>query len=146
MKRAATLIAAALAVTAMAAADEVWSTEIGDVVYEKDLPDGTAVLSYPLDGMEERGLGYIDGLASVYTGRTSYSGVWVEPSSDEVLHCKYAIGNPETGALEWNWGRVEMIFIEPDFPGSWVIKRGTCFDELDQYLVGKPIVGGPAPE
>ncbi|MEO1101111.1 MAG: hypothetical protein AAFW65_04630 [Pseudomonadota bacterium] len=146
MKFTATLFAAALTITATAAADEVWSTEIGDVVYEKDLPDGTAVLSYPLDSTEIRGFGYIDGLAGVYQGRTSYSGVWVEPGSDEVMHCKYAIGNPETGALEWNWGRIEMIFVDPDFPGSWVIKRGTCFDELDQYLVGKPVVAGDISE
>ncbi|MEL6860176.1 MAG: hypothetical protein AAFO74_17475, partial [Pseudomonadota bacterium] len=43
-------------------ADEVWSTNIGDVIYETDLDNGMAVLSYPTEG-EVRGLAYLAGLA-----------------------------------------------------------------------------------
>jgi len=40
-----------------AIADEVWSTPIGDVVYEDETDDGWAVWSYP--GLTERGTVYI---------------------------------------------------------------------------------------
>lgn len=143
MKLVTTLIAGALAIAAPATADEVWSTDIGDVIYERDLETGAAVLSYPLGETAGRGLGYIDGLAGQYTGRGSYSGVWIEPSTDDNQLCAYAIANPETGAPEYNWGRLEMIFVDPDFPGAWVIQRGACFETPNEYLVGKPMVAAP---
>jgi len=134
-------IAAAICVAGAAIADEVWSTGIGDVVYERDLDTGEAVLSYPTIYSEVRGLVFIEGLAGQFEGRSSYSGIWVEPGAEEQA-CAYAISHPETGDPVFSWGRISMIFVEPDFPGGWVISRGTCFDDPDQYLIGKPIVGG----
>ena len=122
---------------AVAHADEVWSTDIGDVIYETDLSNGMAVLSYPTDG-EVRGLAYIAGLAGEYTGRTGYDGIWMEPASEDGV-CDIEIAAPETGEISNNWGRVEVIFVDPDFPGTFVAIRGDCFDEPDAMLVARPV-------
>ncbi|MEM7458927.1 MAG: hypothetical protein AAF331_05650 [Pseudomonadota bacterium] len=135
------MVAAAVGIAALtvgvAQADEVWSTEIGDVIYEADLANGMAVLSYPTDG-EVRGLAYIAGLAGEYTGRTGYEGIWMEPATEEGT-CDIEIAAPETGEISNNWGRVKIIFVEPDFPATFVALRGDCFDEPDAMLVAKPV-------
>ncbi|MEP1142378.1 MAG: hypothetical protein ABJH52_01560 [Henriciella sp.] len=125
------------AMTGLASADEVWSTEIGNVIYETDLDNGMAVLSYPTDG-EVRGLAYVAGLAGEYTGRTAYDGVWMEPATEQGT-CDVEIAAPETGETSNNWGRVRVIFVDPDFPGSFVAIRGDCFDDPDAMLVARPI-------
>ena len=134
-------LTAAIVLGAMTAtgvqADEVWSTEIGDVIYEADLDNGMAVLSYPTES-EVRGLAYIAGLAGEYTGRTAYEGVWMEPASEEGV-CDVEIAAPITGEVSNNWGRVQVIFVDPDFPGSFVALRGDCFDEPDAMLVARPV-------
>ena len=120
-----------------AQADEVWTTDIGDVVYETDLDNGMAVLSYPTDGAV-RGLAYVTGLAGEYTGRTAYDGIWMEPATEEGI-CDVEIAAPETGEISNNWGRVEVIFVDPDFPGSFIALRGECFEEPDAMLVARPV-------
>ena len=136
-----TMIASVTGIAALglvaAQADEVWSTDIGDVIYETDLSNGMAVLSYPTDG-EVRGLAYVAGLAGEYTGRTGYDGIWMEPASEDGL-CDIEIAAPETGEISNNWGRIEVIFVDPDFPGSFVAIRGNCFDEPDAMLVARPV-------
>ncbi|MEO1661904.1 MAG: hypothetical protein AAFR51_13010 [Pseudomonadota bacterium] len=121
-------------------ADEVWSTNIGDVIYETDLDNGMAVLSYPTEG-DVRGLAYLAGLAGEYTGRTAYDGIWMEPATEDGT-CDVEIAAPETGEISNNWGRVEVIFVDPDFPGSFVALRGECFDEPDAMLVARPVTAG----
>ena len=122
---------------APALADEVWSTDIGEVIYEADLANGMAVLSYPTDG-EIRGLAYVAGLAGEYAGRTGYEGVWMEPASEAGI-CDVEIAAPETGEISNNWGRIKVIFVDPDFPGSFVALRGDCFEEPSQMLVARPV-------
>ena len=134
------LVATGLAVCALglsAAADEVWKTEIGEVVYEADLDNGWAVLSYPIDE-DLRGLAYFEDMAGAFTNRGAFSGVWIEPDHDGVAPCPVAIAYPDTGEASHNWGRVELIFTEPDFPGGWVALRGSCFETPENYLIGKP--------
>lgn len=121
----------------IAQADEVWSTEIGDVIYETDLDNGMAVLSYPTDE-EVRGLAYLSGLAGEYTGRTAYDGIWMEPTTADGL-CEVEIAAPVTGETSNNWGRVRVIFVDPDFPGSFIAIRGDCFEDPDAMLVARPI-------
>lgn len=121
----------------VASADEVWSTEIGDVIYEADLANGMAVLSYPTDG-ETRGLAYLSELAGEFTGRTAYDGVWIEPATEDGT-CDVEMAAPETGEISNNWGRVRVIFVDPDFPSSFIALRGDCFDEPDAMLVARPV-------
>ncbi len=124
-----------------AAADEVWSTEIGDVVYEIDLENGMAVLSYPTDG-EARGRAYLSGLAGVHTGRTGYEGIWIEDASQGEL-CEVAMVAPDSGESSMNWGRVRVVFVDPDFPSTFVAMRGDCFDEPTEMLVARPVTAFP---
>ena len=138
------LLAAAIVFAGSALADEVWTTQIGDVVYERDLPTGEAVLSYPAGDMDARGLAYIEGLAQTYEGRGAFEGIWIEDDLPPADACSVSISDPETGAARNNWGRLELVFTEPDFPGGWVAIRGDCFNQPDSYLVGKPIVAEDA--
>ena len=138
------LLAAAIVFAGSALADEVWTTPIGDVVYERELPSGEAVLSYPAADGEARGLGYIEGLAQVYEGRGAFSGIWIEDDLPPADGCYVSISDPESGAPRNNWGRLELVFTEPDFPGGWVAIRGDCFNQPDSYLVGKPVTGDAA--
>jgi len=135
------ILALALACTcvfgASAAADEVWSTPIGDVVYEADTPKGWAVWSYP--GLTDRGTVYLKGLAGIYEDRGAYAGIWVEPATSDIELCDVAVTDPVTGEPQFNWGRVDIVFTEPDFPGGWVALRGNCFNQPSDYLIGKPV-------
>ena len=124
-----------------ASADEVWSTEIGEVIYDHETDAGHAVLTYPIEGSDARGIGYIDGLAGEYEGRSAYTGIWIEPDDVSAPRCDYAITDPETGEPRWTWGQIEMVFVQPDFPGSWVIQRGYCFETPSEFLVGEPVTG-----
>lgn len=122
----------------LAAADEVWSTEIGDVIYEIDLENGMAVLSFPTGTEGVRGRAYLSGLAGVYTGRTGYEGIWVEPRT-ETGTCDVDMVTPDTGLASNNWGRVRVVFVDPDFPSTFVAMRGDCFDEPTEMLVARPV-------
>ncbi|MEH6410481.1 MAG: hypothetical protein V7741_08145 [Hyphomonas sp.] len=134
------MAAAALACTGTALADEVWTSQIGDVINERELPSGEAVLSYPAADGEARGLAYIEGLAQQYEGRGAFEGVWIEDDLPPESACSVSIADPETGAARNNWGRIELVFTEPDFPGGWVAIRGDCFNQPDSYLIGKPLI------
>lgn len=126
------------AVSGAAAADEVWSTEIGDVIYEIDLENGMAVLSYPTDDEAVRGRAYLSGLAGVYTGRTGYEGIWIEPQTEAEL-CDVSMVAPDSGEASSNWGRLRVVFVDPDFPSTFVAMRGDCFDEPTEMLVARPV-------
>lgn len=137
---------AVLTLTLLAApafADEVWTTPIGDVVYVKDLATGEAILSYPADDTGQLGYAYIDGLAGNYTTRGAYTGIWIENDIVAGEACNVSIADPETGQPRNNWGRVELIFTEPDYPGGFVAIRGDCFDEPSDHLIAKPVVASP---
>ena len=129
--------AAALVMCLGAVADEVWSTVIGDVIYEKDIGD-TAVLSYPMDYPDTRGHVFIKGLGGNYDNRGHFSGYWSEPQMEEPL-CDVTIidGN---GLETTNWGRVSITFLDSGFPSGWVALRGNCFGEPVDHLVGNPVV------
>ena len=132
------LALAGLGILALSAtADEVWSTPIGDVVYQDETEDGWAVWSYP--GTAAPGTVYLKDLAGIYEGRGAYAGIWVEPERPGIELCDVAVANPVTGEPHYNWGRVDIVFTEPDFPGGWVALRGDCFNDPSDYLIGKPV-------
>lgn len=144
MLKSSLLLAAVIVFAGSALADEVWTSQIGDVIYERDLPTGEAVLSYPAADTQARGLAYIEGLAQTYEGRGAFEGVWIEDDLPPADACSVSISDPETGAARNNWGRLELVFTEPDVPGGWVAIRGDCFNQPDSYLVGKPVTGDNA--
>lgn len=141
--------AAALAILATgltsgaAQADEVWSTAIGDVVYEDEIGAYT-VLSYPTIDPEKRGLVFLQGLAGNYDNRSGqWNGYWVEENGKGDGACMVSIVD-HTGVETDNWGRIKLYFTETGFPSAWVAVRGSCFDEPSDALAGLPVVAGPA--
>lgn len=112
-------------------ADEVWSTEEYDVVYQEDR-NRTAVWTYG----DNDGVIFIDGLAGVYTERGSYNGYWVQETSS--LRCDtYREG--ADGEPTYYWGRFEIAFIDADFPSRWQAKFGLCDRAPVVPLTGTPI-------
>ena len=114
-----------------ALADEVWSTEEYDVVYQ-DERNRTAIWTYG-DGI---GTIFIDGLAGVYTDRGSYFGYWVQESSS--LRCD-TFREDANGEPTYYWGQFEITFIDPDFPSRWEAMIGRCDLEPTITLTGTPI-------
>lgn len=114
-----------------ALADEMWSTEEYDVIYQ-DERNRTAIWTYG-DGV---GTIFIDGLAGVYTDRGAYSGYWVQESSS--LKCD-TFREDAKGNATYHWGRFELEFIDPDFPSRWVAQIGLCDLEPRITLTGTPI-------
>lgn len=135
MKGNSIFLAAALLIagfTSQAAlADERWSTEEYDVVYQ-DERNRTAIWTYG----DEIGTIFIDGLAGVYTGRGSYTGYWVQESSS--LRCD-TFREDANGEPTYYWGRFEITFIDPDFPSRWEAMIGLCDLEPTIALTGTPI-------
>lgn len=137
MRNSTTLLAIALLTLCLPAqkalADERWTTEEYDVVYEEDR-NNTAIWSYGDNG----GTIFIDGLAGVYEGRESYSGYWVQDSSS--LRCDtYREG--ADGEPTYNWGRFEIAFLDPDFPSRWEAQIGLCDRAPTIPLTGTPLTG-----
>ncbi|MGB7251242.1 MAG: hypothetical protein WBC73_20070 [Phormidesmis sp.] len=137
MKKNAVLFTLALLISPLTAtsalADEVWSTEEYDVIYQEDR-NRTAVWSYGPDGRE--GTIFIEGLAGVTAERGSYLGYWVQESSS--LRCD-TYREDINGEPTYHWGRFEVTFIDSDFPSRWHAHFGLCDRETTIPLNGTPI-------
>lgn len=143
MKRTITALALAAGLAALPAlADEVWSSEIGEIIYEDDIGE-YAVLSFPGDGGEVRYLAFIEGLGLNYDDRGRHDGYWTGPSGDGFVSCPVSITD-HTGESTDNWGRVEMIFLDTGFPSAFIAQRGACFDPPVDALSAKPVLGEAA--
>ena len=124
---------------AVAQQQEMWTTEIGRVVYESDTAAGEAGLSFPIANSEQRGVAFIPGLAGQTANRGVYYGLWIEPDGSGAPACDFSITDPETGTPRRTWGRVQMIFVDPGVPSSWVLRRGYCFQDYSEFLIGRPV-------
>ncbi|NBB84502.1 MAG: hypothetical protein GVY28_14010 [Alphaproteobacteria bacterium] len=117
-------LAAAVGVaTAPAAADEEWDSTVGRIVYQVDI-GSTAVWSYPPHDERPGGLLVFDDLGGVFTGRGTHAGVWIADGVDGAA-CATAISDPEGRETPY-WGRVEIRFVDPDFPSRWVLDWARC--------------------
>jgi len=115
---------------APALADEVWTSEFGDIIYERDTADYKAVLSVPaiaLNGMtaaNARGQVMIYNLTNNVSDRYGiFEGYWTAPGEPT---CDTALMPPGSKA-SWSWGRVQVIFDRPEFPSGFTMLIGTCF-------------------
>ena len=139
MKKNAVLCALALlagaAYAPKALADEVWTTQEYDVVYEEDR-GRTAIWSYG-----EGGTLFIDGLAGVYTDRGSYTGYWTQPTSSR--RCD-TFREDANGEPTYHWGRFEITFIDSDFPSRWYANFGLCDGDPVIHLDGEPVTATSA--
>lgn len=134
MKKNAVLCALALfacgAYAPNALADEVWTTQESDVVYEEDRGQ-TAIWSY-----DNGGSIFIYGLAGVVTDRGSYSGYWTQPTSS--VRCDTFREN-EQGEPTYHWGKFDITFIDSDFPSRWYANVALCDGEPFVHLDGEPV-------
>lgn len=120
-----------------ASADEVWTTVIGEVIYESEA-GAYAILSFPTEKEGYRGLAFVDGLAGNYDSRFDFTGYWTESGNENTPECDVAITD-ETGVTTKKWGRLNMYFVDEAFPSQWVAVRGNCHDTPSDMLVGRPV-------
>lgn len=109
-------------------ADEVWHSTYGTVIYQDEIRD-IAIWSYNWE--DSKNYIYIHGLAGVYENRGSYSGVWVQPNSEQ--RCKQYIVL-HTGEKSHYWGKINLTFIDPNFPSHWQASWNYCEKEPDPNL------------
>lgn len=118
------LWAAALVLSATTVmADEVWDTELGQIIYENDVED-QAILSFPADS-GIRLMAYFPGLAGNYEYRNVHHGIWIMPGLGD---CPTEMTGID-GTSGSNWGRVVIGFDKPDFPTGFTALFGRCMEE-----------------
>jgi len=125
------LATAVILAAAPALADEVWSSDYGEVIYENDI-EGQAILSMQLGG-EGRGLMYFPGLAGNYDDRSTHHGYWIMPGGGP---CEAELTGVD-GFSGGDWGRVVISFDKAAFPTSWTATFGQCFDDYSFSLRGE---------
>ncbi len=120
-------------------AQEIWVTEEGNVLYERDI-DGTDIAVFAFEDSQF----YIEGLAGNQTDRGSYQGVWLADNTQDLnpqLACSVSIVRPGTrDEISAFWGTVEITFIDKGVPGIWVGYIGTCFDGPDTQIIARPVI------
>lgn len=131
MRRIATAVAATFLMALPAVADEMWKTDYGPVIWEKDF-EGGAILKLDLDDGEVVRF-YVEGLGIDSTPRGMFKGYWI--STGEEDECSAQLRGPD-GTRSNTWGRMSLIFSSPDFPSDWVMLTGDCHDEPDSLVVG----------
>tara|TARA_R110000868_G_scaffold57591_2_gene177842 strand:+ start:76195 stop:76668 length:474 start_codon:yes stop_codon:yes gene_type:complete len=111
---------------APALADEAWVTGLGPVIYEDEIGEYAVFLHY--DGAIAHRT-YIRGLAGNFDNRGHFTGYWteLENSGSRTPTCDVAVAD-ENGSITHHWGRVEIDFLQPGFPGEWNARIGNCYE------------------
>lgn len=138
MRKLLAALALGVAMTGLAQADEVWTTDQGEIVYEREIEAGKIAV-FKADGITL----YIAGLAGVYEDRGRYSGVWVLDENQVPVGeagCEVAIVRPGTSDQVTSfWGQLEVTFIDSGFPSIWMADIGECFDGFSETIIARPI-------
>lgn len=122
--------AAVLAVAAPAVADEMWTSEAGNIEYFEDLG---SIAVFSVDG----GMMFIDGLAGNYNNRGDYVGYWMDYDVSEI-QCDWTEFD-EYGNESWSWGGVYVTFLDPAFPSRWQATLYGCdTDQPVAYINANP--------
>lgn len=120
--------------TSPAIADEVWSSDYGNVIYQADRGK-TAIWTY---GDSARGSIFIDGLAGKFNGRDTYYGYWSQSKSK--IKCE-TFREGRDGKATYYWGSFRIQFLEREFPSRWSATFGYCNQPLNLSWRAYPIVG-----
>ncbi|MBY6113050.1 hypothetical protein KUW09_06080 [Mameliella alba] len=108
---------------APALADEVWTSDMGDIIYETDT-QGAAILSFTnVDGY--RAIVVVPGLAGNYDNRSVHDGFWMGEGAGDCLS-SMTLGT-QSGH---QWGQALISFDRPSFPTSFTLTLGDCFGPL----------------
>jgi hypothetical protein len=117
-----------------AIADEVWSSDYGNVIYQADRGK-TAIWTY---GDSARGSLFIEGLAGKFKARDTYYGYWSQSKSK--VKCE-TFREGRDGKATYYWGNFRIKFIESEFPSRWSATFGYCNQPLNLSWRAYPIVG-----
>jgi hypothetical protein len=122
-KTAAALLALLCAGPALA--DEMWSSDQGEIVYERDVGE-IAVFSFPFaPGRAEM---YVENLIGNFDRRGIHEGYWIAPGSDG--NCSASLTGPD-GIQSTHWGRFTLRFDSRASPAGFVANMGECFNAPD---------------
>ncbi len=135
MRNLAISIACAALMAAPAAADEMWKTDIGMMIWEDDY-DGGAIFMVEIEGKPARF--YIEGLGADDETRGNFTGYWI--NTDDEQMCSAAMTGPD-GTTSRTWGRISLTFLDPSFPSDWVLLASDCLGEPSIPLTGRASTG-----
>lgn len=114
----------AICMVSAAMADEVWTSDMGDIVYKAE-ENGAAIFSF-VNVDAYPGVLVIPGLAGNYSNRGVHEAYWVGQGSG---YCP-AFLSPPGGEATTNWGRALISFDRPAFPTGFTLTLGDCFGPL----------------
>lgn len=113
-----------------ASADEVWTTQYGDIVYQADVgSDAIWTFTHPYNGSATL---VIPGLAGNFQNRGTHEAYWLGANGGI---CPAALTHPNAGTST-TWGRAIVSFDKPAFPSSLSVVLGDCFFDLNTVLRG----------
>jgi hypothetical protein len=121
------VLAAALLLATPVAADEVWNSNWGQVVYLADV-GSTAVLTVPYS--TDLAHIYLPGMAGNFEQRGLHDGYWI---SADAGPCDATMTGPD-GVSSTNWGRVTLIFDNPAYPSGFTALWGICMMDPQDSL------------
>ncbi len=133
------LLFVSVAFVTSALADEVWKSNVGEIIYEKDFGT-TAVFRYSTPGVvNSKTRLFINGLVPDIYGsansRGSYKGYWVDDSSRRT--CESSLVSP-MGIGSRSWGRFEISFSKHGSWWAWSGQLGSCFDQPTDKINAVP--------
>ena len=112
-------------------ADEVWESDMGQIVYEAE-EGGAAIFSFTnVDAYPAKLI--IPGLAGNYSDRSSHDAYWIGQGAGECSAFMSHGSEPESS----QWGRAQVVFDGPAFPTSLTVILGFCLDEPNIVIRGE---------
>jgi hypothetical protein len=126
-----------------AVADEVWSTTLGDIIYEADLDNGTAVFSAPAQWLmidapaDARAWIYIPDLAYLLDARSVHPAFWLVEGME---FCTTGMVAAD-GRKSFAWGDATIAFDVSTFPSGFTLIAGNCGYDAYIPIRAEPIVG-----
>ncbi|TLP58343.1 hypothetical protein FEE96_18090 [Parasedimentitalea maritima] len=112
-------------------ADEVWDSDMGQIVYEAE-EGGAAIFSFTnVDAYPAKLI--IPGLAGNYSNRSSHDAYWIGQGAGA---CTAFMSHGNTPASS-QWGRAQVVFDGPAFPTSLTVVLGFCLDEPNIVIRGE---------
>ncbi len=106
----------------LVAVDEMWVSETGPVIYDKEIDD-MALLFFATE--EGPGMLYIHGLAGNYEQRGLHTGFWI---ADEPGACAASLTSPD-GRSSHNFERLIVAFDQSIWPSGFTAVLYPCMDD-----------------
>ncbi len=130
------MAAVSLLISLSVQADEVWNSQLGQIVYARDVGP-VAVWTYKQG--KAAGEIYVPGLAGIYSKRGNvYEGYWAQTEGG--VACQSQRPGPD-GKKTHFWGRFHLHLSSSEFPSAWTAQWGHCEQTPQQLLKAEPVTG-----